>query len=68
MKGPSCKHCGGIVNVGDKTCPHCGIPLPPNLGKSSQRKFILWFIAIVVFCFIMIYLLPFFGSSRFPGR
>lgn len=68
MKELTCNHCGGTVNTSDKTCTHCGIPLPPNLGKATQRKFIWWFIAIVIFCFIMIYLLPFFGSTRFPGR
>ena len=53
-----CKHCGGKVETGDKNCSHCGIPLPPNFGKSPQRKFIFYFIALVIFCFVMILWLP----------
>ena len=58
MNKLNCKHCGGDVNVGDKTCPNCGIPLPKNLGKNRQKKFILFFIAVVLFCLFMIYWLP----------
>ncbi len=54
----NCKHCGGEVNIGDKNCANCGIPLPPDLGKHPQRKFILFFIAVVIFCLFMIYWLP----------
>ena len=58
MSDLSCNHCGGSVEVGNKTCPNCGIPLPPNLGKHPQRRFILFFIATVIFCAVMIYWLP----------
>ena len=53
-----CKHCGGDVHVGEKNCSHCGIPLPPDLGKSSQKKFKLFFIGLIIFCAIMIIWLP----------
>ena len=58
MKDLICKHCGGSVEAGDANCSHCGIPLPPNLGKSPQKKFILFFIALIIFCFVMIIWLP----------
>lgn len=58
MKKMTCKHCGGEISVGDPVCPHCGIPLPPNLGGFSQRKFVIFFIALVIFCFVMIVWLP----------
>lgn len=67
MKQLVCKHCGGAIEAGDKTCTHCGIPLPPNLGKSSQRKFVLFFIALIIFCFIMIIWLPP-DWTRFMGK
>ncbi len=62
-----CKHCGGIVKAGNKKCPHCGIPLPPDLGKHPQRKFILFFIAVVIFCIVMIIWLPP-NWSKFMGN
>lgn len=58
MKELSCKHCNGQINVGDKHCPHCGIPLPADLGKTPQKTFIRWFIALVIFCIVMILWLP----------
>ncbi|MEB8430647.1 DUF2116 family Zn-ribbon domain-containing protein [Cocleimonas sp. KMM 6892] len=68
MRELSCTHCGKTLSADDKYCPHCGMPLAPNQRKTPQGKFILWFIAIVIFCALMIYLLPFLGSTRFPGR
>lgn len=58
MRNLECKHCGGSLDADDKNCPHCGIPLPPNFGKAPQRKFILYFIALVIFCLVMIIWLP----------
>ncbi|WP_299879130.1 DUF2116 family Zn-ribbon domain-containing protein [uncultured Cocleimonas sp.] len=68
MRELNCTHCGKTIAADDQSCPHCGMPLAPHLRKSPQRKFIWWFIGIVIFCAVMIYLLPFFGSTRFPGR
>ena len=68
MRTLECAQCGKIIGNEDKACPHCGMPLAPNKKKTPQGKFILWFIAIVIFCFVMIYFLPFLGSSRHLGR
>jgi predicted amidophosphoribosyltransferase len=53
-----CKHCGRDVAAGEETCAHCGMPLPPDLGKNSHLKFKLFFIALIVFCAAMILWLP----------
>jgi predicted nucleic acid-binding Zn ribbon protein len=58
MKHLLCKHCGNSVEVGDKNCPHCGIPLPPDLGRSAQRKFILYFIALIILSVLLMLWLP----------
>jgi predicted nucleic acid-binding Zn ribbon protein len=58
MRKLLCKHCGGGVNMGEKTCSHCGIPLPSHLGKTPQQKFNWFFIALVIFCVLMILWLP----------
>lgn len=58
MRKLSCKHCGEGVDADDTVCPHCGIPLPPNHGTQRQRTFIYWFIALVIFCFFMMFWLP----------
>lgn len=53
-----CNHCGGSVEAGDVKCAHCGIPLPPNFASLPQRRFILYFIGLVVFCFVVMFWLP----------
>lgn len=58
MRVLNCKHCNGVVEASDKDCPHCGIPLPPDLAKAPQKKFMIWFVSIVIFCIIMMYWLP----------
>ncbi|MFW5451395.1 MAG: hypothetical protein ACKE9I_07330 [Methylophagaceae bacterium] len=54
----SCQHCGGDVESEVQRCPNCGIPLPPDHGIQRQKKFILWFIALIIFCFFMMFWLP----------
>ncbi len=58
MKNLSCSHCGGGVSVEMEACPHCGIPLPPHHGTQRERHFTRWFIALVIFCFFMMFWLP----------
>ncbi len=60
MNNLSCTHCSGKVKEEDKICPNCGIPLAPNHAQSSQKKFILFFIGVVVFSVLMMVLLPLF--------
>lgn len=54
----SCNHCSGQVAEGEKKCPHCGIPLPPDFGQESQKRFKVFFVLLIVFCAVMIYWLP----------
>jgi len=58
MNQSVCKHCGGPISHSDLNCPNCGIPLLAGKKSSSQRKFILFFIAVVLFCAFMILWLP----------
>ena len=53
-----CHHCGKPIGAQDATCPHCGIPLPPAKALTPHWKFILWFVALVIFCLALIYWLP----------
>lgn len=54
----NCQNCGGVVEAEHHSCPHCGIPLPPNHATQKQRTFIIWFILLVIFCFFMMMWLP----------
>lgn len=59
MNNLSCQHCSGSVEAADNSCPNCGIPLPPNHDKQRQKRFVVWFIGLVIFCvFIMLWLPP----------
>lgn len=53
-----CSHCGREVKAEDTVCESCGIPLPPHHADKRQRTFIPWFIALVIFCFVMMFWLP----------
>ncbi len=58
MMNLKCNHCDGDVGESDKICPNCGIPLPPNLATQRQRKFLIFFVIVVVFCLFMMVWLP----------
>jgi predicted amidophosphoribosyltransferase len=60
MKELNCTHCSGKVKAEDEICPNCGIPLAPNHGDLSQKKFVIFFILLVIFSFVMMVLLPLF--------
>jgi len=54
----TCKHCGGNIAIGDHSCPHCGIPLKAGKPRHPQRRFLIFFSALVIFCLLLIYWLP----------
>jgi len=54
----SCKHCGGSITIDQTVCPHCGIPLKAGKRRHPQRRFLMFFAALVVFCLLLIYWLP----------
>ncbi len=58
MSELKCHHCGKPVSAQDASCPHCGMPLPPAGTLTAHRKFVYWFIALAVFCLLLIYWLP----------
>ena len=62
-----CKHCGGRVKADQSVCPNCGLPLPPNHATQKQRTFIVWFVVLLIFCFVMMLWLPP-DWSRFIGK
>ncbi len=53
-----CRNCNTQVSEEDTRCPGCGIPLPPNHAKRRQRRFLVMFILVVLFCIIMMLWLP----------
>ncbi len=53
-----CRHCDGYVQRGQAQCPHCGMPLPPASRIPIHRRFLLFFVALVVFAMIMMLWLP----------
>ncbi|PHS29664.1 MAG: protein DnrP [Methylophaga sp.] len=53
-----CSHCGRAVKADDVSCSNCGIPLPPHHANQRQRTFVYWFIALVIFCFVIMFWLP----------
>jgi len=58
MKGLHCKHCGSDVERTDPRCPRCGMPLPEHKVMAAHRKFLLFFVVLVVFALVMMLWLP----------
>jgi len=61
MNEITCFHCARHYDATLKNCPHCGAPAdsPVKLEKSlRQKRFVWWFIALVIFCAIMMVWLP----------
>ena len=61
MTQPRCRHCGGPTPVANQPCAACQAELQhldtDQQGK-SRRKFILSFVAIALFCAVMVLFLP----------
>ena len=68
MRQLSCNHCNNTVKPDDKTCPSCGMPLAEKQQASPQRKFIYWFIFVVLLSIAMMIILPWFGSTPVRGQ
>ncbi|BBB29502.1 conserved hypothetical protein [Neptunomonas japonica JAMM 1380] len=61
MSEISCSHCGKNFSDELNYCPHCRTPTAAQKERqinAAQKKFIRYFIALVVFCIIMIVWLP----------
>ena len=43
----SCKDCSGVVSKKAKTCPHCGAPVPKQIGTAGWVLAGLFFIGII---------------------
>ena len=62
MSETTCNHCGQTFDDQQSFCPRCHAPTPAQQEKEiaahGKRKFILLFIALIIFCVIMIVWLP----------
>lgn len=55
-----CLYCGQPLADTLEQCPHCGAPshFVRLAARRRQRQFVLAFIAIALFCLLMILVLP----------
>ncbi len=61
MKDRECNHCGQRIDDDAERCPYCGTPTAARRDADfvpRQRRFVLLFVALAVFCAIMILWLP----------
>ncbi len=61
MNEKACNHCGKMVREDQSSCPYCSSPspFPQNRGMTVvQKKFILFFVATIVLCIILILWFP----------
>jgi len=70
MPDITCFHCARSYDSHLKACPHCGAPAEPpeqKMRRDKTQRFIWLFIALVVFCAIMIVWLPRFIPPQWRG-
>lgn len=56
-----CSHCGLEVDKSILICPKCNAPMlakTENRAEKNAKKFKYYFIALVIFCFVVIYVAP----------
>lgn len=60
MDRVKCLYCGGSLEDTLERCPHCGAPshFVRLAAQRRQRRFVLAFIAVALFCLLMILVLP----------
>ena len=61
MKETTCRHCGYDFDDALPRCPYCDTPAPQHTDPDTegrQKKFIAFFVVLVVFCLLMVFLLP----------
>ncbi|WP_293267820.1 hypothetical protein, partial [Neptunomonas sp.] len=61
MSEITCSHCSKSFSDQRGYCPNCKTPTAAQKEKevhAAQKKFIRYFIALVVFCGVMIFWLP----------
>ena len=65
MENLYCNHCGHELEAGTESllthCPVCNAPIGIKLQSTKEKKsrnFIYYFIGLVIFCFVIIYIVP----------
>ncbi|MEJ1298397.1 MAG: zinc-ribbon domain-containing protein [Candidatus Sedimenticola sp. (ex Thyasira tokunagai)] len=61
MHQVNCLYCGKKIPDDTAACPHCGAVShyqKRGYRSGTKRKFVLFFIALVVFCFFFMFWLP----------
>ena len=61
MKETNCNHCGRAFDEEMRFCPYCSTPMPKQKElemAKTQKKFIRYFLILIVFCIIMVFWLP----------
>lgn len=61
MNNVVCPNCGKAVPENRSHCPLCGSPINKHsqtVNARSQKRFIIWFIFLVIFCFFFALWLP----------
>jgi len=56
-----CSHCGNEIEADAGSCPVCNAPTTfhgKDWQKKTPTKFIYYFIALVIFCFIIMFTAP----------
>ena len=61
MKEVICSHCGQTIHDSNTRCPVCGTVIenqPQPVHNTAQKRFIVGFVLLTIFCFVMALWLP----------
>ena len=57
----NCLYCGKQIAADVAHCPYCGAVShfqEKGYRAGARKRFVLWFVALVVFCLLMVFWLP----------
>lgn len=61
MNEVTCPRCGQRMTAGYSRCPLCGTAIdnqsPPAFNR-AQRRYVVWFVLLTLFCIVIALLLP----------
>ncbi len=61
MKEITCPRCGQSMSEGYTQCPLCGTAIeeqPPSTYNAAQKRYIVWFVLLSIFCLVVALWLP----------
>ncbi len=58
MKEVTCSQCGQMMPDSYSRCPVCGQTIDNRVQSTAQKRFVVWFVLLTIFCVVLALWLP----------